>query len=50
MQNVLRTLGARTARSRSKVSQEAGRDDFTYFIDFGIALDAASTSLTKSGA
>jgi hypothetical protein len=50
MQNVLCTFGARTARSRSKVSQEAGRDDISYFIDFGIALDAASTNVTKSGA
>jgi len=25
-------------------------DDFTYLIDFGIALDAASTRVTKSGA
>jgi serine/threonine protein kinase len=25
-------------------------DDFAYLIDFGIALDAASTRVTKSGA
>jgi hypothetical protein len=41
-QRVVREFGVRTARCRSKVSQEAGRDDITYSTDFGIALDAAS--------
>jgi hypothetical protein len=32
------------------VRQKAGRDDLTYVMDFGTAVDAASTRVTRPGA